>query len=487
MVAIHTTTSWSGEERRAHRTDVARTVVLVIDADVDRAELHASALRADGFTTTAAGSAGAAVEAAPAALVAVITQGSLEISSLELVARLHETRCDLPIIMLAATESPDDVIAALRAGVADFIKLPVNPTFLGLRVRRAADYAAMSRELEVLRGPHLAGESTLRGSSPAVSTLNELVLRVAASDVTVLLHGETGAGKELVAKAIHAKSARRNGPFVALNCAAIPATLLESELFGHTRGAYTDAKTSRDGIFVQATGGTLLLDEIGDMPIEMQAKLLRTLQERRVRPVGGSVEVEFDTRVISATHHDLEELVAKARFRDDLLFRLNVLAIEVPPLRTRGHDVIVLATEMLARAAVRDRRPPVRLSPEVAERLLAYDWPGNVRELENCIERVVALARSDHVAFHDLPERIRSFQSDRPLGLANVQDIVKLEVLEERYIQQVIKLLGGNKSAAADLLGIDRRTLYRRLEKYGVEQPSHSDPAAMATTPHTEQ
>ena len=299
-----------------------------------------------------------------------------------------------------------------------------------------------------------------------MAKVRDLIARVARSDVTVLIHGETGTGKELVARSIHEGSSRSEMPFVGINCAAVSATLLESELFGHVRGAYTDAKTARDGIFVQASGGTLFLDEIGDMALEMQSRLLRALQERRVRPVGGNVDVEFDTRVISATHHDLEKLVAAGRFREDLYYRLNVVKIDVPPLRERGNDVLELASAILARAAVRDRRAPIRLSPQVAERLLAYDWAGNVRELENCMERVIALATSSEISVDDLPERVRHHRSDQVIVVESRRDIVTLEVLEERYIHHVIKLLDGNKAQAADLLGIDRRTLYRRLEKY---------------------
>jgi two-component system response regulator HydG len=289
--------------------------------------------------------------------------------------------------------------------------------------------------------------------------------RVAASDVSVLVHGETGTGKELVVRGIHDSSTRSAAPFIGINCAAVPAGLLESELFGHVRGAYTDAKSNRRGFFVEASGGTLFLDEIGDMPLEMQAKLLRTLQERKVRPIGGSAEVPFDTRVIAATHHDLEAMVATGQFREDLLYRLNVVTIEVPALRARGNDIIEIATAILARAAQRDGKPPVLMTPAVAERLLAYDWPGNVRELENCMERVVALARTDQVSVDDLPERLRKHRSSELIAVERPQDIVPLPVFEARYLSHVLQLVNGNKSRAAELLGVDRRTLHRRLAR----------------------
>jgi two-component system response regulator HydG len=283
----------------------------------------------------------------------------------------------------------------------------------------------------------------------------------------VLIHGETGTGKELVARAVHSSSPRSEGPFVALNCAAVPPSLLESELFGHARGAFTDAKNARQGLFVEASSGTLFLDEIGEMPLEMQAKLLRALQEHTVRPVGANTEVPFDARIVAATHRDLEAAVREGHFRQDLFYRINVVRIDVPPLRDRGSDVLGLASFFLEKASTRGGKPKLELSPQVAERLLSYDWPGNVRELENCIERAVALARFDHLTVEDLPEKIRAYRADRfVMSAHDVDEIISLEELERRYITRVIKVLGGNKARAAQLLGLDRRTLYRKLEKY---------------------
>jgi two-component system response regulator HydG len=290
------------------------------------------------------------------------------------------------------------------------------------------------------------------------------VARVAPSDASVLIHGETGTGKELVARAIHTRSARKAGPFVAINCAAVPANLIESELFGHARGAFTDAKAARAGLFVEADGGTFFLDEIGEMPLEVQPKLLRALQERKVRPVGSNAEVPFDARIVAATNRDLEIEVEQRRFREDLYYRINVVKIELPPLRERGADVLAIAEHMLRRIS---NGRTLRLSPQAAERLMAYDWPGNVRELENCMERAVALARFDQIAVDDLPEKVRSFRSDRVVVSADdASELVTLDELERRYVRRVLKMLGGNKSRAAQILGLDRRTLYRKLERY---------------------
>jgi two-component system response regulator HydG len=291
----------------------------------------------------------------------------------------------------------------------------------------------------------------------------------------VLICGETGTGKELVARALHEASPRRAGPFVALNCAAVPASLLESELFGHTRGAFTDAKLARQGLFVEASGGTLFLDEIGEMPLDMQSKLLRALQERKVRPVGANIEIAFDARIVTATHIDLDRAVKRESFRQDLFYRINVVRIDVPPLRDRGSDVLELAAHFLRTAAKQSGKERLELSEPLAQRLLEYDWPGNVRELENCIERALALARFDHLTIEDLPEKIRAYRADRfVLSADATEEIITLDELERRYVLRTLKVLKGSKARAAQLLGVDRRTLYRKLERYGVS--ALSDP-----------
>jgi two-component system response regulator HydG len=290
----------------------------------------------------------------------------------------------------------------------------------------------------------------------------DIVKRVASSDTTVLIQGESGTGKELVARSIHDQSLRK-GPFVAVNCSAMPEGLLESELFGHQAGAFTDARTARAGLFVEADGGTVLLDEIGEMPFGMQAKLLRALQERSVRPLGGSREIPFTARIVAATNRKLEDEVAAKRFREDLYYRVNVVTIEVPPLRARPEDVLPLAHHFLRRLK-KGTANPIRLGQAVAERLVAYSWPGNVRELENCIERAVAFARFDELTVDDLPSELRSGRAehgDDPNHEGGSTS--SLELVEKNYIQKVLEAAGGNHSAAARILGFDRRTLARKL------------------------
>jgi two-component system response regulator HydG len=288
------------------------------------------------------------------------------------------------------------------------------------------------------------------------------------------LLGESGTGKEVVAQAIHRQSSRGDGPFVPINCAALPETLLESELFGHARGAFTDAKKARRGLFLEANGGTLFLDEIGEMPLPMQPKLLRALQERVVRPVGGDETIPFDTRVIAATNRDLAQATADGTFREDLYYRLNVVQIDLPPLRARGNDILLLAQAFIERFAARHKVDVRSLSPEAAERLMRHPWPGNVRELMNAIERGVALARGDTLQVADLPERIRDAERSRLDFVAEgPDDFVTLDELDRTYALKVLNAVGGNKSQAARILGVDRKTLLRRLKR--------DDPAADAS------
>ena len=296
-----------------------------------------------------------------------------------------------------------------------------------------------------------------------------LLERVAASDAPVLISGETGTGKELAARAIHARSRRAGGPFVAINCAAVSESLLESELFGHVRGAFTDAQAARSGLFVEASRGTLLLDEVGEMPMVLQVKLLRALQEHRVRPIGSDREVAFDARIISATHRNLEARVADGLFREDLFYRLKVLTLSLPPLRERGNDVLALAQLHLQRIASRDGRAARGIAPDAAQRLLDYTWPGNVRELINALERAVALAEHDVVTAADLPEKVQTFKaSDVVVSARDATELVALDEVERRYILHVLDAVCGNRSRAAEVLRIDRKTLYTKLKSYGV-------------------
>lgn len=387
---------------------------------------------------------------------------------LELCQSVHDRDPSMPVIVITAFGSIRTAIDAIRIGAYDFITKPFDIPVLAIALDRAIAHRALRRELEHLRSQAGDPSGSLVGKSQAMRRIWDLIERAAGSESTVLVTGESGTGKELVARALHRRSGRATGPFIAINCAAVPETLLESELFGHVRGAFTDARTDRAGLFVRASGGTLFLDEIGDMPLAMQTKLLRALQERSVRPVGGEHEVPFDVRVIAATHRDLESEVQAGRFRSDLFFRIHVIEIALPPLRARGGDVLLLAQTFTTKLAEKAGRPGIRIAHAAAERLIAYDWPGNVRELENCIERAVALARTDEIQLEDLPDRVRraasSFAPSDELG--NSTELVTLDEMERHYILRVIRQVGGSKKIAAQVLGLDRSTLYRKLERW---------------------
>ncbi|HEX4515876.1 MAG TPA: sigma-54 dependent transcriptional regulator [Polyangiaceae bacterium] len=301
--------------------------------------------------------------------------------------------------------------------------------------------------------------SDILGTSLAMASVTKLIARVARTPSTVLVTGETGTGKELVARALHDQSARCDGPFVAINCGAMPESILESELFGHARGAFTGASESRDGLLVEASGGTIFLDEVGDMPMSMQVKLLRALDTRSVRPVGKTQEIGFDARVVAATNRDLETAVEDGAFREDLLFRLNVIRIELPPLCARGGADIALLARHFARREI---------SREAMDLLAAYSWPGNVRELRNAMEHAVALARGDEIAPDDLPPRVRTYERTQ-VFLASGGDpneLMSMHEMERRYALHVLDAVGGNKSLATRILGWNRKTLYRRLSRW---------------------
>jgi two-component system, NtrC family, response regulator HydG len=444
------------------------STVLIIDDDADHCALMEAALERLGYRAESTTSAAEALTKAAARPYGVILTDLAmhEMSGLELCRRLLAAAPDVPVVVVTGDKSTEAAIEALRHGAFDYVTKPIDAKLLGLSLARALRRSRLLVELEGFQRPSRPAPPLL-GESAAMRRTQELIARVARSETSVLIQGETGAGKELVARAIHAASARAAGPFVAINCAAVPANLLESELFGHTKGAFTDAKQSRAGLFVEASGGTLFLDEIGDMPLEMQSKLLRALQERRVRPVGGNGEVPFDARVFAATHRDLDAEVRAGRFRQDLYYRINVVCVGVPALREREGDILRLADHFLERFCARAERARVRLSPQVAEQLLAHDWPGNVRELENCMERLAALSRYELAICADLPQSVRGPLHEERTAMGKLPDgLLDLAELERNHILQVLERLNGNKSRAAELLGLDRRTLYRKLDQY---------------------
>ena len=313
----------------------------------------------------------------------------------------------------------------------------------------------------------------LLGDSPAMQAIYSQLAQLSDTDTSVLVTGQSGTGKELIARSIHRRSRRASAPLVAVNCAALPEPLLESELFGHTKGAFTDARGERKGLFLEANGGTLFLDEIGELPLTMQVKLLRVLEQRTVRPVGGDREIPIDVRLISATNRDLESAVEEHTFREDLFYRINVIQIELPPLKQRGTDILLIAQYYIQQFADRMHKPVTGLDPTAAERLINYVWPGNVRELRNVMERAVALTRSDKILVSDLPTKIVEFRDNQAmLAGGDPTELVPLEEIERRYIEHVIKATDGNQTQAARILGVDRKTLHRKLKSDGGKSSS---------------
>ena len=448
--------------------------VFVVDDEKEMTDLVQLGLKKRGFSVATFGNGADALAALPEHDVdVVVTDLNMKgMTGLELCQHIVADRPDIPVIMLTAFGSFETAVGAIRAGAYDFVTKPVEIEALAIAIRRAAEHRALRGEVRRLREvvANTRGRGELLGASPAMQQVYTLIDQVSGTDATVLITGESGTGKEVVAREIHNRSRRAAGPFVAVNCAAVPEALLESELFGHAKGAFTDAKTSRAGLFQQAGGGTLFLDEIGEMALVLQPKLLRALQERKVRPVGAEAEVAIDVRLVAATNRDLEEMVEDKRFREDLYYRINVIHVPLPPLRARGGDVLLLAQHLLRHyAAVFDKKV-VGISTAAAERLMTYDWPGNVRELGNCLERAVALANFEEIQVDDLPDKIRAAATRRHPTLSGTElpELLTLEEIERRHVIRVLEACEGNRTDAAKMLGLDRKTLYRKLLRWGV-------------------
>ncbi len=447
------------------------TRILLIDDDEELCTIAARQLRTRGFDVASAFSMKTAVDALRRqSFDAVVTDVNMpDGNGIELASHVRAQWPDLPVVVITSYGNMETAIAALRAGAADFITKPIELEILVIALNRAVETRRLKHELNSLK-LLLSDKQTAMpgfvGDSEKIKKIFALISRTAATDVTALITGESGTGKEVVAQAIHRQSNRKDGPFVAINCTALPEHLLESELFGHVRGAFTDARADHSGLLQRAHGGTLFLDEIGDMPVGLQSKLLRVLEQKTFRPVGATREMTFDARIISATNRDIALAVAEKRFREDLYYRLNVLHMELPPLRERGRDVLLLAQYFVEQMAERMGSAVTGISHDAARKLLTYPWPGNVRELKNCIERALALCDAGEITSADLPERIADAHSlQRIVRDDDTVELVTLDELEKRYIRKVLTILGGNKAQAARVLGIERKSLYRKLER----------------------
>ena len=438
----------------------SRAKVLIAEDDDMTLALLDEVLRREGYDTVAVSDGAEALarlDETPFDLVLSDVQMA-RASGLEVLETVTRKLPDTPVVLITAYAEPGRAMDAIASGAADYLSKPVDIVALRTTVARALERRRLTTDNRSLRAA-IAARKVLVGTSPPMLELYKQIAQVAPTDATVLVTGESGSGKELVARTIHERSRRAARPFVALNCASLAEGLLESELFGHERGSFTGATGPHRGLFEAAEGGTILLDEVGDVPAKMQAQLLRVLQEGEVRPVGGSTVIEVNVRVISATNRDLAIDAAAGKMRTDLFYRLNVVSLHVPPLRARGEDLTALTQHLVTRHAALMGRPEPRISDEAMQVMRAHSWPGNVRELENALARAVAMSQRGIILPGDLP--VLTGSGERGVLPAIDGGWPTLEILQHRYIAKVLEHTGQNKTSAADILGIDRRTLQR--------------------------
>ncbi|HEY8156878.1 MAG TPA: sigma-54 dependent transcriptional regulator [Myxococcota bacterium] len=449
--------------------------ILIVDDDESLRESLQLVLSAEGYEAVCAADAEAALRqldvATPELVLCDLRMPGMD--GLELLPQLVRRLPDATVILMSAYGTAELAIEAMKRGAYDYLAKPFAPSEVLLALRKARERERLRRANQLLRREveRASGEHPIVAASEPMIEVLEVMERAAGFKATVLLTGESGTGKEVLARAIHAQSPRRSEAFVAVNCAAIPEALLESELFGHAKGAFTGADRARRGLFLEADGGTLFLDEVGELPTPLQAKLLRVLQEEEVRPLGDSKSRRVDVRVLAATARNLEAEVAAGRFREDLFYRLNVVRLAVPPLRERPKDIPLLVDHFLAHFRDTLGKPVRGISDEALERLVAYPWPGNVRELENVIERAIILASADRIGLSELPQNVAVPQPGAPaagragdLSLRRARRVVEIEV-----IQRALRATGGNRTHAARLLEISHRALLYKIKEHGIK------------------
>ena len=451
--------------------------ILIVDDEESTRELFAELLQRWGYevdqTADGHGALKLAAETHPDVIISDLVMPKLD--GLALVRALREEQPDTPVVIITGKGTIDAAVEAVREGVFDFVEKPLDPARLRVILQRALEKKETLHEMQVLRrrlGQVDSGVG-LVGNSPPMRRAMELVEKVAPSKASVVITGQSGTGKEMVARAIHQLSPRRDKPFIAINCSAIPATLIESEMFGHERGAFTGAEQRRLGAWELADGGTLFLDEVGEIPIELQAKFLRVLEEERLRRLGGKSEIAVDVRVISATNRELKDEIKGGRFREDLYFRLNVFHINLAPLKERHEDIPVLVQHFIDRFAREAGKKLHGVSPQAMKRLTDYGWPGNIRELRNTLERAVILCGSGVIEAEHLPSELAAGGSESaylklPYGLP-------LREIEKEYILATLTRLQNNKARTAQALGISEKTLYNKLYRYSGRGPRRDD------------
>ena len=455
------------------REERARFTILIVEDDAANRDYLVEELGEEGYQVEGVGGGRAGLDRIRGGGIDVVVSDIRmpDLDGLDMLREIKAQPISPDVIMITAFGSIDTAKKALKLGAYEYLTKPFEIDELVLAIDKPLERRGLRGEVARLRvevaRPYRLGN--LIGKSDAMQEVFDLIRRLGQSAVSVLVTGESGTGKELVARAIHYESPRKARAFVAVNCAAIPDTLLESELFGYKKGAFTDAKADRAGMFLEADGGTLFFDEIAELSPALQAKLLRVIQEHEVRPLGASRSEPVDVRIIAATNRDLEPRLRDGSFREDLFYRLNVIQVALPPLRDRGPDIMLLAEHFLAAAAARAHKPARSFTQTAVEIMLAYPWPGNVRELENVVERAVALTEAGEIDAGDLPPQVRARRADDLLQGAMARGL-SLADIEREYIGRVLAAEGGNKTRAALRLGLDRKTLYRKLEEYGREK-----------------
>src|SRR3954453_3643011 len=442
-----------------------RPRILVVDDEASMRDMLRIVLRRDGYDVQVAPNGRTALDTLKREPFDLLLSDIRmpDLSGVEVLRAAKELNCDIIAFMMTAYASTSTAVEAMRLGAVDYFTKPFNMDELRLKVRQHLEAHRLKQEnLLLKRALHSRHEfSNIIGNSEAMLSVFRLVETIACTNSTILVTGESGTGKDMIARAVHCNSLRAERPFVALNCGAVPETLLESELFGHLRGAFTGADTNKKGLIEVAEGGTVFLDEIGEMNATMQVKLLRVLQDRRFRRLGGTDEVQADIRIIAATNQDLPRLVTQGRFREDLFYRINVIPIHLPPLRDRREDIPLLAQHFLEKFAQRYRKQVYRFDPAAMQKMLEYFWPGNVRELDHSIERAVLLSQGEGVRPSDLG------LSDKRESTSSIEEM-SLEEVESLLIRKTLSRYSGNISHAAEALGLSRSALYRRIQKYGL-------------------
>lgn len=442
--------------------------ILVVDDDLEMCEMLSDVFKGEGFYVTTTGDSLEALKMLKReefdVLVTDLKMKGLK--GLDLLERVNKLAPMTPVIIITAFGTIESAIKAMKMGAYDYITKPFKMDEIILTVRKALENRLLKKEVIRLRKEVESRYDfhKLIGKSPSMQKIYDLIERISDSPSNVLITGESGTGKELVAKAIHYNGARKEGPFVAINCSAIPETLLESELFGYRKGAFTDAKSDKKGLIFEANEGTLFLDEITEMPITLQSKLLRVIEEREVRPLGDLNSYPIDVRIISTSNQDIPSLIRQGKFREDLYYRLKVIDIEMPPLRDRKEDIPFLVKHFVNKFSKELKKNVSGISEEALRIFLNHSWPGNVRELENVIQRAITLCQHEEILIEDLPPTL--FQKkEESLFEKAIEKRFTLDQLEKEYIKRVLVETGGNKSKAAEILGLDRKTIYRKLEE----------------------